>query len=192
MSGVRPRDNPFRSEQIDALSYRPQSDTLDTVWQRLVEAKYRGAILGPHGHGKSTLMRQLQQRLDASHGRPVRFVQVMAGGTNVKEVAAHVSEEEGLLLIDGYDLMPWTLRWLARQREQVLVTSHERVWLPTLTRCATSPALLSALIHELSPAWAEALGEAGVAALYGQHDGNLRDALRALYDRAAMDGFPES
>lgn len=61
----------------------------------------------------------------------------------------------------------------------MLGTLHARGWLPTLATLTTSPALLAELVRELT-------GETmSCEALYHQHRGNLRAALRELYDRAA-------
>src|SRR5688500_1096998 len=51
-----PRTNPFRAQRIDALSYRLQDMTWEELLVRLARLKFRGAITGPHGHGKSTLL----------------------------------------------------------------------------------------------------------------------------------------
>jgi hypothetical protein len=61
----------------------------------------------------------------------------------------------------------------------VIATSHRPGRLPLLRRHRTSPALLAELVAELDPAGHDA------EALWRDHGGNLRECLRALYDRRA-------
>src|SRR5690606_19780955 len=91
------------------------------------------------------------------------------------------------LLVDGYDhlhaLNRLRLRSLARRHAAALiVTSHRpHLTLRTLHRTRTTPALLSRLADQLAPT---PLPRSLLADLYTRHRGNLRDALRDLYDHA--------
>jgi hypothetical protein len=73
------------------------------------------------------------------------------------------------------------LRNRAHAAAGLIVTSHLPGLLPTLHECRTTPELLAAIVGELGGE------EAALAApgLFGRHRGNLRDALRELYDEAA-------
>jgi hypothetical protein len=64
----------------------------------------------------------------------------------------------------------------------LVVTTHREGRLPTLWRCATTPELLRNLVRELDVG----LDEADARALHARHHGNVRDALRELYDQAAQ------
>jgi hypothetical protein len=75
-------------------------------------------------------------------------------------------------------------RWRAFERESrraggLLVTTHAPGFLPTLLECRTTPALLEDLVRELV---GDEAGQLPLTQLYGLHRGNLRLALRALYD----------
>ncbi|MEM6855103.1 MAG: hypothetical protein AAF593_11910 [Planctomycetota bacterium] len=183
---VKPSDNPFRSSCVDALGYvSPTGETWAELVSRIRAACFRGALVGPHGHGKSTLMHQLAA-LDPPPGRARHdVIQVMLDGSNRGEVKDAIAATTGRLFIDGIDLLPWRMRSAIGKREQVIVTSHRPTKLPTLMRCETTPVLLGELIGQLSPPVYEALGEDAIVTLHAKHHGNIRDALRELYDRVA-------
>ena len=63
----------------------------------------------------------------------------------------------------------------------LIVTSHRKGLLPTLKECSTSPELLNGIIAELLNAESAAIRPANVE-LYRRHKGNLREALREMYD----------
>ena len=191
---MSPSANPFRSACVDALDYEPEGGGWDAIARRLRETNFRGAVIGSHGHGKTTLLLNLAEHVDLMPAMPrgstvatSMWVQVRPDERgNLATVRRMVRGYPYLLSLDGYDLLPWRdrLRVLAR-RGPVLVTSHRRTMLPTVARCRTSPELLGRLIERLSPATRAALTDAAVAALYARHRGNVREALRELYDRLA-------
>jgi len=173
------------------LDYVPGGESWDVIEDRLRHANFRGAIVGPHGHGKTTLMLALRDRLQADAAFDVRYLQVMAEGSNAQRVCASIRERDTLLLLDGYDLLGWADRLRLWRRPRTVVTRHGRTLLPQWVRCETSEPLLGQLIKRLSVETYAALGDSGVAALYDRHHGNVRDALRELYDSAARgDGVP--
>lgn len=187
---VKPSDNPFRSKCVDALGYTsPSGEPWAEIESRIRAAGFRGALVGPHGHGKSTLMLRLA-KLDPPAGHEQHdVIQVMPNGSNLREVKLAIAIHEGRLMIDGYDLLPWQTRAALRKRREVIVTSHRETRLPTLVRCQTTPQLLGELVGRLSPAVREALGEEALTSLHIRHAGNVRDALRELYDRVAVGEF---
>ena len=95
----------------------------------------------------------------------------------------------GVLFLDGYDLMSVRMRSALWRRRWVVVTSHHKTALPTLLRCETDPELLGGLIQELSPAVRGAVDDAELRSLYARCGGNIRDALREMYDRVADGEF---
>jgi len=191
------RDNPFRSECVEAVGYRfVDGGSWEELMARLVELDCRAALVGPDGSGKSTLLDELAGRL-ADVGFAVKRLflndervlrcgpartSVQAG--RLKEVMAELSGDE-IVLFDGADLLG-RLAWArfkrrSRRAAGLIVTSHRAGLLPMLVECRTTPELL----HDVA---AELLGSGGLGlrdrtdALFEEHRGNVRDALRALYD----------
>ena len=89
------------------------------------------------------------------------------------------------LLLDGAEqLSPRSWRQVeqgSRAAGGLVITSHRAGLLPTLLECRTTPELLAGLIEELlepEPDRPRPTAEE----LYARHRGNLRDALRELYD----------
>ncbi|MEL7087790.1 MAG: hypothetical protein AAGL98_05010 [Planctomycetota bacterium] len=197
---VRPRDNPFRSACVDALDFVPidADGGWSAIGRRLHKLGFRGAVIGPHGHGKTTVLQRLADHVTlpgtARGGRvSPRWIQVRPGDPGrVAELRHAVAEHDTLLMVDGYDLLGPVDRWAVRRRRRpVLVTSHGRTLLPTLLQCRTSPELLGRLIDRLSPTIHGRLDPPQIAALHRRHRGNLRDAFRELYDRVADGEFAE-
>ena len=77
-------------------------------------------------------------------------------------------------------------RWRARRAGGLIVTTHRPGRLAALIECTTSVGLLDRIIQCLEP---DGLATAPPAAeLFTRHRGNLRDALRELYDVYAAAG----
>lgn len=177
---MRPAENPYRVSRIHGLRYRFVDGTRDELWQRLEAQSLRGALVGPEGSGKSTLLRELGQDL-RTRGFSVRALQLREGEAVPWDVLRGVGERDAVLL-DGSEQLGfadrWRVRWITRHAGALLITAHGGTWLPAVFRTRTTPALLEALASEL---------EDGVAVgdLWSRHRGNVRDALRALYDLRA-------
>jgi thymidylate kinase len=186
---LRAAENPFRVGRVEALRYRAPGFDWQDLLARLERQKGRGALRGPEGTGKTTLLLELGDRLRAQgyavrHLRPDLDDRRLAR-RQVREFA-HGVDRRTALLLDGADRVGkvawWRLRWAARRAAVLVVTTHREGRLPTLQRCRTSPELLAELVGELVPH--EAIGMAA-ADLWEGSEGNVRRALRTLYDRAS-------
>ncbi len=191
---MKARENPFRVARVrTAIRYArtaadPDSsrDGAIALLPRLAALSYRAAIVGPHGSGKTTLLEDLEHvltqrgcrithlRLDTEDPRLPRDWPVRARRLGARDIVC----------LDGAEqLAPlaWTrLRWQARRARGLIVTAHHPGRLPTLVACATSPALLDRIMRRLA---ADDLVAAPPAAeLFARHGGNVREALRELYD----------
>lgn len=184
------RDNPFRTERTDNLSYRAPGFDWAELLARLESQGGRGAIRGPEGSGKTTLLRELRGRL-AALGLEVRSLRPSLDDRRlarkqVRELAQRAGPRTALLL-DGADrvgLFDWRrLLTAARPAGVLVITTHREGRLPTLHRCATSVALLGELAAELAPP--SELASVSFTGLFSRQQGNVRTALRALYDRFA-------
>lgn len=184
---MRPADNPFAAERIDALRFRPQGPSWPELLARLEGLRYRAAIVGPEGSGKTTLLEELHRRLTPA----ARLLRLRRRGRPVAEAlaAAEAAGRSGeILLVDSAEVLgpvAWLrLRRRARGARGLVVTVHRPGRLPTLLRCRTSPELLEELAAELAPGLTV---PAGLDELWRRHRGDLRRCLRELYDQVARE-----
>jgi hypothetical protein len=186
---MRARDNPFGAQRLLALRYHLLSGlTWDDLLARLAALGYRAALVGPHGHGKTTLLEDLAARLE-DRGFRLRSATLHAGDRRLsagqeRVLFSDLTRRDCLLLDGAEQLNP--LSWRRAERRSraaggLVVTSHRAGLLPTLVECRTTPELLSDLVRQLLGAEAGGL-QPLLGELYDRHGGNLRDVLRELYD----------
>jgi hypothetical protein len=185
---MKARENPFQTDAVQAVRYRLRDRTWGELLEQLKGLGYRAAIVGPHGAGKTTLLDELEPRLAALGFSVIRLR--LDRETSRFERAYlrwlfdNLSERD-LLLFDGAEQMS-RLAWqrFKRRTERaagLVITSHRSGRLPTLIECSTSSELLREIVRELIGEQAEA--RCGVTEkLHAKHGGNLRDALREMYD----------
>ncbi len=210
---MRARDNPFCVSRVLELRYQFHSQA-DQGWSsllsRLEGLRYRAAIIGPHGSGKTTLLEDLGSRLieqgfrthpvflnRQDHAYPHEFVARTDGKLSSRDI----------VLLDGCEQLRlpdwWQFRWQMRHAGGLVVTTHRAGRLPVLWRCQTNPELLFGLVRRLidsyridnpvdnldgntPPEFPAVPTLTETHQLFQDMRGNLRDALRELYDRAAM------
>ena len=186
---MRARDNPFRTERILRVRYRLASGTWDGLLDRLEALGRRAAIVGPQGSGKTTLLEDLGPRLRA-RGFGIRDLRLDTETPRFEPGALDrffsSLGPRDIILFDGAEQMGW---WAWRRFERrsraaggLVITRHRPGLLPTLLDASTSPELLDDLVEEI-------LGERPTEltrGLFEKHGGNLREALRELYDHFAV------
>lgn len=186
---MKARDNPFAAQRIERLPFRfPAGDDWDTLLARLEAVAWRGAIVGAHGTGKTTLLEQLAPRL-AGRGFTPHLLTLRAASTSADKetlLAAAALRAPDFILLDGAEQLT-TRQWLTFQNTThaaagCVITLHREGRLPTVLQSEPSPALLDDLTHELADA---SLPEGEARRLFIRHRGNLRECLRELYDRWA-------
>jgi energy-coupling factor transporter ATP-binding protein EcfA2 len=183
---LRPAENPFRSERLDALEYRLRGESWEAALARLAALDYRASVVGPRGHGKTTLLDALARRLRA------RGHDVVRGRVESADWSPRAARGRTFLLDGTETLGRWRWRrllaWLATARGLV-VSRHVPGGLPLWIRCETDPALLAGIFAELvhgDPARALDASELrALDALWQRHAGNLRSCLLDLYERFA-------
>ena len=184
---LRARDNPFAVQRVLAIRYRLAGVTWEEMLERLAALRFRAAIVGPRGHGKTTLLEDLGERL-VQRGFRVRTATLRRGerrlGPGREAALFREPDPADLLLVDGAEQLDrlswWRLRRRSRAAAGLIVTSHHPGLLPTLYECATTPELLAGIVADLGDAVEE-----GSEELFARHGGDLRQALRELYDRRA-------
>ena len=189
---MRARDNPYTVQHIHRLRYRMTEPEWVELLVRCEKLRFRGALVGPHGHGKTTLLNELSNRL-SSNGWRVRRETLHRGDRRIPEITkdhllAELSSND-LVVLDGaeqLDRREW--RWFrhaTRQGGGLLITSHRRGLLPTLKQCGTSSQLLAELMNELH--CSVECRQPSAAELWKRHHGNVREALWELYDWHAQE-----
>lgn len=144
-------------------------------------------LVGPHGHGKSTLLSCLTAA--ARHaGSETTAVRIRSPSDSWRPVAAVLATPRGgLVTCDGWERsLPGTgvvVRAVAAARGlRVVVTTHQPRGLPVLAYCDTSAALLDELVARL-PDHGGLIDATDIDDAYHRHAGNVREALYDLYDR---------
>jgi hypothetical protein len=191
---MRARDNPFATARLHQLRYRLAGATWGDLLSRLEQLAWRAAVVGPHGSGKTTFLEAFAPLLHArgfetlslrlSEDRPC-----LASG-QIQELSACLGSRHIVLLDGAEQLGRWDwlhFNWRARGAGGLIITTHQPGRLPTLWQCETTPDLFHAIVRELVPDT-----EVPVGALFQRHAGNLREALRELYDlHAAQPGLAQ-
>ena len=183
---MRARDNPFTVQRVLGIRYRLSGITWEELLARLKALRFRASLVGPHGHGKTTLLEDLGVRL-AGQGFRVRTVTLHEGDRRLSAVQRRTLLDDltpsDLLFLDGAEqlgpLSWFEVRTRTRAAGGLVVTSHQPGLLPMLHECRTTPELLAEIVEELS---AEPPAGDLFAQLFARHGGNVRDALRELYD----------
>lgn len=190
---MRPRDNPFSAQRIDRLPWRPAAGQpgVDALLERLAKLGGSAAVVGPKGRGKSTLLAAVARLLE-DRGLSVRRLRAsphdIPERSALRSFLAAVGEADALLL-DGYDhLGVWwrhRVRRAGRRAAVLLVAAHRPGPLPVLLEARSTPELLAELVDELLEGRPPPVPQPPADELFRRHDGNLRLALRELYDRCA-------
>ena len=184
---MKARDNPLATHRVLAIRYRPLDASWSELLDRLDRMNYRAAIAGPKGSGKTTLIEDLIPHLVA-RGLAPRLIRLSEESRVVDESLLWDLTACDIVLLDGAEqlnALSWLhFRWLTRRAGGLIITVHRPSRLPTLLRTTTTPQLLQQITNEL-------LGgntppPARIEELYATHRGNLREALRELYDDFAV------
>lgn len=181
---ITAKNNPFATDRVLQIRYIPQTCTWDELLARLESMHYRAAIVGADGTGKTTLIEDIACRL-TEQGLSFRTIfvtmDISVPMSGINEILD--GDPSDILLIDGADHLKKLVwhrikRKIYRRNTGLIITSHKPNMLPTLIECSTNPQLLKTIVDALAPQTDDKL----LKNLYRKHKGNIRDALRELYD----------
>ncbi len=185
------RGNPFSTRWIRPGAipfFFPPGESVDALIERLKQNRWRGAIVGRHGSGKSSLVAALLPRLKECGMRP-SLATLHDGQRSLPKgfLGRAEPDSKALLIIDGFEqLGVWArmrlyfFRW--RTRCGLLVTSHAPTALPEVCRTDIDIALARRIVAHLDPLDAGTIAT-DLAARLEAHEENMRDVLFELYDR---------
>ena len=181
----RARDNPFAVHRVLGERYRLTAFEWSLLLQRLESLGRRAAIVGAHGSGKTTLLEDLGERLNA-RGWATHFVRLDTDHPRLPQLPE--LDDRMIVLCDGAEQLNF-LDWRRfRNRTAsaggLVITMHREGRLPTLHQCHSSPAI----IRDLAASLGYAITPAEGVALHVRHEGNVRNALRELYDSWSRGG----
>jgi len=195
------RDNPFRMARLEQLAFDfrwSHEEGWASLLRRLEVVDYRGAIIGPHGSGKTQLLSQLVPRLEARGFRVHSlFLNQQSREYPGRFFASRRLSRHDLIVLDGCEQLGfWKWRTFLRQAAAaggILVSVHRPGRLPTVWQCSTDLSLLQDLLTQLD---VHTVPQEVLESVFLHHQGNLRDILRHFYDLAASGqlncGLPQS
>lgn len=176
-----PASNPFATcwTRPGAL---PFNDTAAATVTRCVATlratAWRGQVLGPHGVGKTTLLRSIEA---AAHAEGLTACWLRGGGP--RDPARHPAPADQVVLLDSFDQLSRRARAAWRRRPfGLVVTTHRRVGLPDL--CDLSPSAQDALrlFAQLTESRRTPVSRRDCLRCYQHRRGNLREVWFDLYD----------
>ena len=184
------RNNPFdvRHTQPGAIQYVfPPDAAANELVDRLANQEWRGQIVGPHGTGKTTLLKTLEPQL-RQRGRQITWTTLRAGARRLSRRAYRAGwGPDTLVIVDGFEQLSGPGRWLLRRRCRrlgcgLLVTCHRPMGLPDLFRTHVSLDCAQSIVQGLVTPDCMWITPADVSQALARHQGNARETLFALYD----------
>lgn len=183
---ITAHENPFRTSRLLDLpaEWDAAADSPETLLSRWRATGRRGALVGPHGTGKSVRLRALADRL-ADEGFEIVRVQWHDDGTTTPAEWRRALRSAGpraVVCLDGSEnagrFSAYFLLRDARRAHGVLATRHApSLWLPTLARHEPSAELFARHARALAPE----LDEQEARAAFAAAGANAHEAFRRLY-----------
>ena len=183
--------NPFRVERIEKLSYRMPGFSWDELLRRFESMAYRGALVGPHGSGKTTMLLELKQRIEDSGLRTEYHLLNAERPRLPRPLFARWSKEldqTTVMILDGAEQLG-PLAWrkflrATRGARGLVITCHKPGRLAALHHCRAREDVLDSLLDELLDDRADAFREKAHL-LFHECGGNVRNVFFSLYDLCA-------
>jgi GTPase SAR1 family protein len=173
-----------------------RGESTDALVQRLEALSGWAQIVGPHGSGKSTLVRALQSEL-AARGCPTLLLELHDGERLLPRGWDRPlrGRPAATVFVDGFEQLSRIARiWLKSKcwyrGWNLVVTTHRPTRMATLYETRVTPQVAEQVVRTLAGEWAPTVERSELAVLLERHQGNLRELLFELYDR--YEGQPPS
>ncbi|MEM9480629.1 MAG: hypothetical protein AAGA58_13320 [Verrucomicrobiota bacterium] len=177
------QDNPFATERVEEiLEFDPTwiGETWESILGNLEQINWHGAVVGPHGAGKTTFLSALQKRLN-ERGKATEMLFLNRQSREIPEVFFEKLTPETIILFDGAEQLNF-FQWRkflghTRQTRGLIISLHRPGRLPTFLRLNPTPTLLHQCINRLAPS-----SHIDPTNIFTTRKGNLREALLDCYD----------
>ena len=181
--------NPFATRFIrpGAIPFHSANNAVNEIGRQLAQQAWRGAIVGPHGVGKSTLLATLESQWALWNRQSFHW---QLSRTKLVDLVRLPLTRHTQVIVDGYAQLPWWTRWRlekwieAREAGLLVTAHHPPRSLPVTYRCEGSLAATRAIVRHLlaSASSPQAISEADLAHHFAASDGNVRETLLRLFD----------
>ncbi len=194
---MKARENPFAVHRVHRYRYQWNELEWETQLKALAALQWQGAIVGPHGSGKTTMLEDLVERLESA-GQMCRCWRLHTGQRRLpQETWAEIRSlpPNVIAMIDGAEQLSWlwwrrVARYFRKTGQPLLVTLHRHGRWPTWSETHHSLDVLHDIVDMLlntdreSPTENVSIHSVN-RKLFHKHRGNLRDVLREWYDIAS-------
>jgi hypothetical protein len=172
-------DNPFAVHRVMRQRYRMSENEWAALDRRFEAMGRRGAIIGPHGCGKTTLLEDFAARLEGA-GRKVHWFRFDDLARRLGALPRFGPRD--VVACDGAEQLSWIdwarLKHASKRAGGLIITTHRASRLLTLHDCRPNLDVVRRVVSELDPN----VPVAHVDWLHSKHAGNAREVIRALYD----------
>lgn len=176
-------DNPFRTSRLLSLPPHWADATPEALLARWHASGRRGALVGPHGCGKTRRLHALADRLAAEGWRVLRVQWHDDGSTTPADwrEALRGADARAVVCLDGSEnlgpLAAYLVYRYTRRAGGLLLTRHRpSAFVPTLARHAPDAGLFAAHAARLAPGC-----EVAARAAFAAARGDAHEAFRLLY-----------
>lgn len=163
-----------------------KADELDDLIGKLAAHGWRGELCGPHGVGKSTLLRMLERNAQAV-GLRTAWWQCTDRQRGLRPSWVAAMGRVDVVFLDGAErLRWWQRRWLMTATRVagvgLVMTTHVALGHGLLVPMRATANQLAALIGRLMPACDHATARDWAEESLSKNGGNAREALFGLYE----------
>ncbi|MGQ9562286.1 MAG: hypothetical protein ACUVQG_04460 [Thermogutta sp.] len=184
-------ENPFSARFVrpGAIPYIfPPGCSAESVYEVFVANQRLGAVIGPHGAGKSAFITAMTAWME-NHNQPCLRLELHDGQRTLDQTTWQQLEslQDTVVTVDGYEqLSAWSryqLRRLCRKKNLgLIVTAHSDIELPLLYAPEPNEDLAWQIVQYLLARGDPLISREDVQVSFNRHQGNLREMLFDLYD----------